>query len=332
MGGIDALTAAAKAEGTLNVIGLPPDWANYGAIIDAFQTKYGLKVVSGQPDATSADEIAAATDKKGTGTAPDVFDLDRSVAIGSADRFAPYRVANWADIPGKIKDAKGAAWYGDYVGFMSVGCDTSRVLPPAKVADLLLPKFRGIVALNGDPTTSLSAFHGVVMAALANGGSADNLAPGVAFFQKLSDQGNLVAVDPNPGTIRSGQTPCVIDWVYNNASQASALEGSFDYQVTVPSDAPPVGSYDVQAINKNAPHPAAARLWEEYLYSPEGSNAWIKGFTVPATLDAMRTNGTIDTAALAALPATGGGAVVLTPDQIAKGQAYLQSNWKLKLN
>src|SRR5204863_2961206 len=148
MGGIDALTAAAKAEGTLNVIGLPPDWANYGAIIDAFQTKYGLKVVSGQPDATSADEIAAATDKKGTGTAPDVFDLDRSVAIGSADRFAPYRVANWADIPGKIKDAKGAAWYGDYGGFMSVGCDTSRVLPPAKVADLLLPKFRGIVALN----------------------------------------------------------------------------------------------------------------------------------------------------------------------------------------
>src|SRR4029453_7805238 len=102
------------------------------------------------------------------------------------------------------------------------------------------PKFKDMVALNGDPTTSLSAFHRVVMAALANGGSATNLAPGVAFFKKLSDQGNLLPVDPNPGTVQSGETPCVIDWVYNNASQASALKGTFEYDVTVPSDAPPV--------------------------------------------------------------------------------------------
>jgi putative spermidine/putrescine transport system substrate-binding protein len=333
MGGLDALIAAAKAEGTLNVIGLPPDWANYGAIIDGFEAKYGVRVVSDQPDATSAEAIAAADDKKGTDAAPDVFDLDRGVAIANADLFAPYRVANWADIPAKVKDAKTAAWYGDYGGFMSVGCDASRVLAPTTVADLLEPKFKDMVALNGDPTTSLSAFHGVVMAALANGGSATNLAPGVAFFKKLSDQGNLLPVDPNPGTVQSGETPCVIDWVYNNASQAAALKGAFEYDVTVPSDAPPVAAYDVQAINEDAPHPAAARLWEEYLYSPEASNLLIRGFTVPATLDAMRANGTIDTTALAALPATGGAStVVLTPDQIAKGQAYLQANWKLKLN
>jgi putative spermidine/putrescine transport system substrate-binding protein len=332
MGGIDALVAAAKAEGTLDVIGLPPDWANYGAIIDAFEQKYGLKVVSEQPDATSAGQIAAATDKTPTDPPPDVFDLDRSVALANLGLLAPYRVANWSDIPDKVKDAKGAAWYGDYGGYMSVGCDTSKVQPPAKVADLLAPRYEGMVALNGDPTTSLSAFHGVVMAAIANGGSADNLAPGVAFFKKLSDQGNLLPIDPNPGTIRSGQTPCVIDWVYTNASQSDALKGTMDFQVTVPSDAPPVAAFDVQAINKSAPHPAAARLREEYLYSPEGSNAWIKGFAVPATLDAMRANGTIDTSALAALPATGGGLVVLTPAQIAKGQAYLQANWKLKLN
>jgi putative spermidine/putrescine transport system substrate-binding protein len=331
MGGLDALIAAAKAEGTLNVIGLPPDWANYGAIIDAFQEKYGIKVVSDQPDATSSDEIAAATDEKGTGTAPDVFDLDRSDALANPGLLAPYKVANWADIPATIKDKNGA-WFGDYGGYVSVGCDTSKVPPPAKLVDLLDPKYAGMVALNGDPTTSVSAFHGVVLAALANGGSADNLAPGVAFFKKLSDQGNLVPVDPDPGTIRSGQTPCVIDWVYTNASQASALKGTIVYQVTIPSDAPPVAAYDVQAINKDAPHPAAARLWEEYLYSPEGSNAWIRGFTVPATLDAMRANGTIDTSALAGLPASGGAPLVLTPDQITKGQQYLQSNWTLKLS
>ena len=43
-GGMDGLVKAAKAEGELNVIALPPDWANYKEIIDTFSTKYGIKV------------------------------------------------------------------------------------------------------------------------------------------------------------------------------------------------------------------------------------------------------------------------------------------------
>jgi putative spermidine/putrescine transport system substrate-binding protein len=332
VGGMDALVAAAKAEGTLNVIGLPPDWAGYGGIIDAFQQKYGITVVSDQPDATGDDQMTAAGDKKGTNAAPDVFDVDRSIALANTGTFAPYRVANWADIPDQLKDAKNATWYGDYGGYMSVGCDTSSVLPPTKMSDLLLPKFQNMVALNGDPTTSVSAFNGVVMAALANGGSADNLAPGVAFFNSLSTAGNLLPIDPDPLTIQSGQTPCVIDWVYNNAAQSAALKGTKDFVVTVPTDAPPVEAFDAQAINADAPHPAAARLWEEYLYSPDGSNAWLESYLVPATLDAMRANGTVDQKALAALPAATGKPVVLTANQISKGQSYLEANWKLKLN
>src|SRR5262245_22161591 len=57
LGGMDALIAAAKAEGELNVIALPPDWANYGKMIETFSTTYGIKVNSAQPDASSQDEI-----------------------------------------------------------------------------------------------------------------------------------------------------------------------------------------------------------------------------------------------------------------------------------
>jgi putative spermidine/putrescine transport system substrate-binding protein len=184
-----------------------------------------------------------------------------------------------------------------------------------------------MVALNGDPTTASAGFHGVVLAALANGGSADNLAPGVDFFKKLSDMGNLLPVDPSPATIKSGQTPCVIDWEYNNAAQTNVLKGTIDWKVTIPSDAPPVAAYYIQAINKDAPHPAAARLWEEYLYSPDGSNEWIRGFARPATLAAMQTAGTVDTAALGALSAANGTPVVLTLDQITKGQDALKASW-----
>ena len=67
-----------------------------------------------------------------------------------------------------------------------------------------------------------------------------------------------------------------------------------DWKVVVPSDAPPVASYYIQAINKDAPHPAAARLWEEFLYSPEAQNIWLKGFARPVLQDKMIADGTID--------------------------------------
>src|SRR4051794_7398647 len=53
LGGMDKLVAAAKKEGQLNVIALPPDWANYGEIVKAYTAKYGVKVNSAQPDASS---------------------------------------------------------------------------------------------------------------------------------------------------------------------------------------------------------------------------------------------------------------------------------------
>ena len=59
MGGMDALVAAAKKEGTLNVIALPPDWANYGAIIKGFTDKYGIKITRPTPTVSSQDEVNA---------------------------------------------------------------------------------------------------------------------------------------------------------------------------------------------------------------------------------------------------------------------------------
>ncbi len=125
-GGMDGLIEAAKAEGELNVIALPPDWANYGAIIKAFSDKYGIKVNSAQPDASSQDEINAANQQKGRSTAPDVFDLGQSVALANTAMFAPYKVETFDDIPVAFKDPDGT-WVNDYGGYMSIGYDTSKV-------------------------------------------------------------------------------------------------------------------------------------------------------------------------------------------------------------
>ena len=220
LGGMDKLVEAAKAEGTLNVIALPPDWANYGKIIEGFKTKYGLAVNSAQPDAASQEEINAATQLKGTSGAPDVFDLGQAVALANTDKFAPYKVSTFDTIPAAYKDANGT-WVNDYGGYMSIGYDSKKLPEVKTLDDLKGPEFKGKVALNGDPTTAGAAFSGVMMASLANGGSADDIQPGIDYFGELKKAGNFLPLDPTPATIESGQTPLVIDWDYLNAAPAS---------------------------------------------------------------------------------------------------------------
>ncbi|HKH50303.1 MAG TPA: ABC transporter substrate-binding protein [Mycobacterium sp.] len=321
-GGMDALMEAAKKEGELNVIALPPDWANYGAIIKAFSDKYGIKVNSAQPDAASQDEINAANQQKGKSTAPDVFDLGQSVALANTSMFAPYKVATFDDIPAAFKDADGK-WVNDYGGYMSIGFDSAKVPPVANVNDLLKPEYNGKVALNGDPTQAGAAFSGVLMVALSQGGSADDIAPGVEFFRKLKAAGNFLPVDPTPATIESGQTPVVIDWNYLNAAETAKLPS---WQVVVPQNAVVAGYY-YQAINKDAPHPAAARLWQEFLYSDEGQNLFAAGGVRPVRADNMLHAGTIDKTVVNKIPVIDGPVTVPSPDQTEKATKYLADNW-----
>ncbi len=321
-GGLEGLVEAAKAEGELNVIALPPDWANYGALIKTFSDKYGIKVNSAQPDASSQDEINAANQQKGRSTAPDVFDLGQAVALANTSMFAPYKVETFDDIPAAFKDADGT-WVNDYGGYMSIGFDSSKVPPVASVNDLLKPEYQGKVALNGDPTQAGAAFSGVLMVALSQGGSADDIAPGVEFFRKLNEAGNFLPVDPTPATIESGQTPVVIDWNYTNSSETKKLPS---WTVVVPPENPVAGYY-YQAINKDAPHPAAARLWQEFLYSDEGQNLFAQGGVRPVRADNMATDGTLDPTVAAALPVVDGPVTVPTPDQTAAASKYLAENW-----
>ena len=321
-GGMDELVQAAQDEGELNVIALPPDWANYGEVISTFEEKYDIEVNSAQPDAASQDEINAANELAGTDRAPDVFDLGQSVALANTDMFAPYQVATWDDIPEEFKDPDGA-WVNDYGGYMSIGYDSAVVPEVTSLADLLGPEFKGKVALNGDPTQAGAAFSGVMMAAIANGGSADDIAPGVDFFTELKEAGNFLTVDPDSTTIEQGTTPVVIDWDYLGAAAAANVD---TWKTVVPEEAVVAGYY-FQAINADAPNPAAARLWQEFLYSDEGQNLWLEGGARPVRGDAMAEAGTIDAELWGALPEVSGDPVIPTDEQTVTAGEYLAANW-----
>ncbi len=322
-GGLDGLVKAAKKEGELNVIALPPTWANYGNIIKAFEDKYDIKINSQLPDGASQDEINAANQQKGKSSRPDVFDLGQSVALANTAMFAPYQVEKFDDIPASFKDSEGA-WVNDYGGYMSIGYDSKKVPEVTSVDDLLKSDYKGKVALNGDPTQAGAAFSGVVMVSLAQGATApSDVAPGVDFFKKLKAAGNFLPVDPTPATIESGQTPVVIDWDYLNAAETAKLPS---WKVFVP-PGKPVAGYYFQAISKDAVHPAAARLWEEFLYSDEGQNLWLAGGARPVRADSMVKDGSIDKTAYDGLPKVEGESVIVSEDDSAKATAYLAKNW-----
>jgi putative spermidine/putrescine transport system substrate-binding protein len=322
LGGMDSLVKAAKKEGELNVIALPPTWANYANIIKTFSDKYGIKVNSAQPDAASQDEINAAKSLKGTERAPDVFDLGQSVALANTAMFAKYKNSHWDDISSDFKDPSGS-WVNDYGGYMSIGYDSAKVPAVTGLDSLMGSGFKGKVALNGDPTQAGAAFSGVQMASVGNGGTVADVKPGVDYFSKLKKAGNLVPVDPTPATIESGQTAVVIDWDYLNAAETAKLKS---WKVVVPDNAVIAGYY-YQAISKDAPHPAAARLWQEFLYSDEGQNLWLAGGARPVRADSMVKAGTIDKKAYAALPPVNGKAITPTVQDSEKATAYLTQNW-----
>jgi putative spermidine/putrescine transport system substrate-binding protein len=329
LGGMDALVTAAKKEGQLNVITLPRDWANYGELMDKFQAKYGIHIDDANPDGSSADEITAIKTLKSQDRAPDVVDVGQAFALsGTTDGiYAPYKVATWDDIPANLKDATGN-WYNDYGGFVSIGCDTSKVTScPTTIKALDNPAYKGKVALNGDPTKANAALSAVWAAALANGGSFDNIQPGIDFFGKLKKEGIYVPVQATAATIESGETPIVLDWDYLNAAKADALKTKGrTFTVAVPSDGL-FSAYYAQAISKYAPHPAAARLWEEYLYSVEGQNLFIKGYARPVEFTAMQTKNTLDPAVASKLPPVTGAPTFPTAAQTTAQKAVVVQNW-----
>jgi len=323
-GGMSKLIAAAKKEGTLNVIALPPTWANYGAIISTFEKKYGIKVNSANPEGTSQDEVNAVKQENGTSAAPDVLDIGMSVALVNTSLFAPYRVSTWSDIPAAQKAANGV-WVQDYGGYMSIGY-SSKFGTITSMSQLLGPKFKNAVALNGNPTAANAALNGVMMANLVQGGTAGSIAKGVSFFQQLKAAGNFSPVSATGATIKAGTTPVVFNWDYLNLP---SYVGVSNWKVFIPSNAV-LGGYYAQTINKNAPHPAAARLWEEFLYSQAaagGQNLWLEGGARPVEQPAMTSNGSINTSAASKLPPVSGTPVFLSETQATNAANYLSANW-----
>lgn len=332
---LEEITAAAKTEGNLTTIALPHDWCGYGAVLEGFKKKYPeIAVNELNPDGSSADELEAIRANKGnTGPqAPDVIDVGLAFGPQAKEEglVQNYKVSTWDSIPDSAKDADGA-WYGDYYGVMSFIVNTDMVKNvPADWADLMKPEYAGAFALTGDPRSGNQGLMSVMSAGMAMGGApgADSAAKGLEFMAGLNKAGNFVPVSGKTGTIAQGATPIVAAWDYNALAWRDTLAGNPKAEVIIPASGTLAGVY-VQAISAYAPHPNAAKLWMEYIYSDEGQLAWLNGYCHPIRFNDLAKRGVIPADMLAKLPPAAAyeKAVFPTLDEQAAHKEGVAAGW-----
>lgn len=345
------LLAKARKEGVLNLVAVPNgEGSSYLDLLATFKRISGLQIVISNPGGSSAMEIGEVESNKGKPTQPDVVDLGVSFAVIAAKRgiVAPYRPAGWADVPTNWTDVR-SNWTCSYYCLTSIVTDTSEIPnAPKTFADLLELPSNGCLGLNGDPRSDASglgsgaAFSSVWAAALANGGSYDDITPGVEFFGKLKAKGiynpdNITIPELMAGDVKSNNKPKVGMMLNTEGNRTQVLaknskgNGS-TFETHVPSDGFFANSY-AQSMVANSPHPNAAKLWLDYLLSDAGALAFMRGGAVSTRFAVMHAQGKVPASVLAELPDPRQLAKILPPTQLQSdtAQKLVNAQWESKV-
>ena len=330
---MDELIAAAKTEGELTTIALPHDWANYGEMIDTFKAKYGTKINELDPNAGSADELAAIEankDSKGP-QAPDVIDIGVGHTANAMTKglLGKYKVADWDTIEMKNPDGY---WWAEYYGALSFEVSKPAIEnTPQDWEDLLKPEYKGKVAMAGDVLKSNQSVMTVFAAGLSRAGGDKTKAAeaGLQFWKDMNDAGNFIPVIADQGKIAQGETPIVMEWDYLALANRDTLAGNPELEIVVPKSGVIAGPY-AGGISAYAPHPYSARLWWEFVMSDEGQLLYLKGYAHPIRYNDMAKRGVIPADLAAKLPPAEAyaNAVFLTVDELQAATTYITENWR----
>jgi putative spermidine/putrescine transport system substrate-binding protein len=328
---LQTLTTNAKKEGKLEAIGFPRDWADYGEILDSYTAKYVPVDYKAEAEYSSAQELETFQKSKlhPHGDVGDVGFTFGPKAI-QAGLITPYKHANWDDISADLKDPDGY-WCTEYWGTQAFVINTDIVKnPPTSFKELLSGNYKNMVGIDGDPRQANDAFIAVYSAALATSGSLDSIQPGIDFFAKLKKNGNFTPARSSSANIAKGEVAIGIMWDYLGLGYRDQLQGKPNLKVLIPSDGSVAGPY-VSIINKTAPHPYAARLWMEYIFSDEGQLDYLKGYAHPARYQKLAAAGKIPADLAAKLPAAEQYAnvkFVTDPKQLDAATTLLKQNWQ----
>ncbi len=268
-----------QVTGPLTVLcGPQEDWCQ--AMVAAFQEETGietsyLRLSSGEAVARLEAETDAPT-----------FDVwwggpsDGQVEAYTKGLIEPYFPPNADQIPDNLKDTE-SGWTGIYIGALGF-CSNQDVLDelgveaPTSWEDLLDPKLEANIAI-ADSRTSGTAYTFLYTQVLLNGEDE-------AFdYMKQLDQNifQYTKSGSSPGTMAaSGEVAVAI--IFSHDCVKFQEETGTNLVVSFPEEGT---GYEIggEALIKNAPNPAAAKVWMDWALTPDAQAiaATVKSFQVP---------------------------------------------------
>ncbi|MFH7041719.1 extracellular solute-binding protein [Paucibacter sp. JuS9] len=277
------LASAARAEGQLVSTGMPDSWANWRETWHDLLHEYGLSHVD--HNLSSAEQLTRLA-SEGRAASIDLCDVGFEFAAQAkaAGLTRAHKPLHWEQIPDWAKDADGH-WALAYTGTIAFAVNTRRVPQlPRSWRALLASSARVLI---GDVGPTAQANAAVLAAAIALGGSETRLEPALQGFAELAKHGRLISDNPTLPRMKVDHADVYVMWDFNALSLRHRLGNAGDFEILIPEDGSVVSGYS-PLINKHAPHPNAAVLAREFIFSDEGQLNLARGNARPIRIDHLK--------------------------------------------
>lgn len=277
------LEKAARAEGRVVSGGMPDFWANWRATWSDLQHRYGL---AHQDFNGSSGEMLTRLQAEGREATLDIVDLGFEFAgLAKASGLTrAHKPAPWEQLPDWARDPEGH-WALAYTGTIAFAVNTRLAArAPRSWKDLFEDKSLRVMTGEVGPTAQANAV--VLAAAVALGGSETRLDPALARFAELAARGRLVNMNPGVARMKANVADVYLMWDFNALSFRHRLANAADFEVLIPADGSVLSGY-APVLNRYAPHPHAAQLTREYIFSDAGQLNLARGNARPIRIDQL---------------------------------------------
>lgn len=257
----------------------PPEWANWGKMLDQVRDKLGISIPG---DNKNSGQAVAQLIAERQSPVADIAYLGINAGISAAAQglVQPFRPERFDEIPAGLRDAD-ARWWAVHQGTLGffVNVDALNGAPvPACWADLEKPAYNGLFGYL-DPTSAAVGYVSAVAANLALGGTLEDFSPAIDYFGKLTENGAIVAKQTSYARTVSGELPILLDYDFNAYRAKYTENGTFEF--VIPCEGTVSFPY-VMTLVEGAPHAEAAKTVLNYLLSDEGQLFWTTAYLRPA--------------------------------------------------
>ncbi len=276
---LDALYAAAKTEGLVTWYSVILGDEAALPMARAFEARYpGIKV-DHQRGNTAVNAKKIIDEARAGKALGDVFDGSTTVVpLLEADLVEPFIAPAAADIPEKYRDPQGR-WSAVLLEFLTIGYDVDAVAPadvPKSRQDLLDPKWRGKMIWSASP--GLTGGAGFVANTLMDMGEA----AGTDYLTRLKTQ-NITAHKGDGHSVIGEIAAKKFSLGLQIFNHHTFIERGRGHDIQWVKMEPILSFSNNIGLVRGAPHPNAAKLFINFVLSPEGQAIIRDGRHIPAS-------------------------------------------------